>query len=246
MSKSGRWEKFIYCADPHGDQIDPEARRAFLAHLAAWDPKHRLLGGDAFDFRPLRKRASYEEQREHIGPDVEAGLAFIRSMRPTHYLLGNHEARLWRMAEEGAGAVGELAQMGVAHIEKVTKQVGAKIYPYTNRAGVATIGRLSFLHGFFVGVNAAARHAAVYGPCLFGHVHQIAEAPVPGLERRVARSVGCLCRLDMPYAEQRPSALCWQHGWAYGVIDKETGDYEIWQARKVADKWIVPSDVVEL
>jgi hypothetical protein len=242
----GQWERFIACADTHGDMVDAEASRAFLAHLAAWKPKHRLLLGDAFDFRPLRRKASAEEQREHLGPDIAAGKEFIRRMRPTHYLLGNHEGRLVRFAEEGAGAVGELARIGLADIVSVAKGVGATVYPYDKRAGVVKIGKLNFLHGFFVGVTAEQRHANIYGPCLFGHLHRIGEAPVPGLERRQARCIGAICQLDQEYNAHQPSSLAHEHGWAFGVIDKVTGEYHVWQARKVADQWLVPSDIQSL
>lgn len=240
------WERWIACADPHGDMADHEAVAAFLRHNASWKAKHRLLLGDNFDFRPLRRKASADEQREHLGPDIAAGKRFIKQMRPTHYLLGNHEGRLVRFAQEGSGAVGELAQMGLADIMATAKGVGATVYPYDKRAGVVKIGKLNFLHGFFVGVTAEQRHANVYGPCLFGHLHRIGEAPVPGLERRTARCIGALCKLDMDYNAHQPSSLAHEHGWAFGVCHKKTGEYVAWQARKVDGKWLVPSDIEEL
>ena len=241
-----RWERFTAGADPHGDMVDKGAKAAFMEHLALWKPKYRLLLGDNFDFRPLRRKASAEEQREHLGPDIAAGMDFIKKMRPTHYLLGNHEGRLVRAAEEGSGAVGELAQIGLADIKACAKRAGADVYPYDKRAGVVKIGKLNFLHGFFVGVTAEQRHAYIYGPCLFGHLHRIGEAPVPGIERRSARCIGALCTLDMEYNAHQPSSLAHAHGWAFGVINKVTGEYIDWQARKVDGQWLIPSDIQSL
>lgn len=242
-----RWERFTFCADNHGDMIDPEASAAFLAHLDAWKPKWRIHGGDAFDFRPLRRKASQEEQREHLGPDIAAGKRFLATMRPTHYLMGNHEGRIVRLAAEGVGALGELAQMGLDDINRTVGGLGGKIFQYDKRQGVVHIGQLAFLHGFFVGETAAKRHAQIYGPCLFGHVHAIAEAPIPGLTRRCARSVGALCYLDQDYNSHTPSSLAHAHGWAYGVINKVTGDFKVWQAEKTGDgQWLVPSDLMAL
>lgn len=225
--------------------VDDDAAGAFFRHLAAWKPQRRFLLGDAFDFRPLRRKATAEEQREHIGPDIVAGKRFIQRMRPTDYLLGNHEGRLVRLAQEGVGAVGELAQHGLADIEATARAVGATVYPYDKRAGVVAYGKLHLLHGFFVGVTAEQRHANVYGPCLFGHLHRIGEAPVPGLERRSARCIGALCVLDQEYNAHQPSSLAHEQGWCFGICHKKTGEYVTWQARKVDGKWLIPSDIRE-
>jgi hypothetical protein len=241
-----RWEPFIAGADPHGDAQDARAVAAFMAHSDAIKAKHRLLLGDAFDFRPLRRKASAEEQREHLGPDIVAGKSFIKRFRPTRYLIGNHEFRLWDRAENGSGAIQELCQSGIDEIEDLARFLKCAVFPYEIRRGITKLGKLAFLHGFFVGVNAAARHAAVYGECAFGHTHAIAEAPVPGLESRVARSIGCLCRLDMEYAARTPSSLQHRHGWLVGAVNKVTGDYVSWQIREVGGEFIVPEGVTAL
>jgi hypothetical protein len=36
------------------------------------------------------------------------------------------------------------------------------------------------------------------------------------------------------------------HGWAYGVIDEATGQYNVWQAEQIGGKWMLPSNIVEL
>lgn len=240
-----KWTRFLFCADLHGDMQDAPTVAALLKFKEIWKPHIRILGGDAFDFRPLRAKASKADQQEHIGEDVLAGKRFIEAFRPHHFMLGNHDARLWRTALEGDGLVQELAQHGVNDIERLCKRIGATIHPYDTRRGVLQIGALNFLHGFYVGETAAKRHALCFGPCLFGHCHTISTAPVPGLTRLVAQCVGALCQLRMDYNSQTPSALAQANGWAYGIISP-SGDYRVWQAEQIDGKWVLPTDTEEL
>lgn len=64
-----------------------------------------------------------------------------------------------------------------------------------------------------------------------------------GLERRVARAVGCLCALEMDYNSRQPNTLRQAHGWAYGVINRKTGAYHVWQAEEIEGKWLLPTDL---
>ena len=57
--------------DVHGDQQDKSAVRAFFNFVAEFKPKRRYLGGDVWDFRPLRKKADAEERR------IETGMAWL-------------------------------------------------------------------------------------------------------------------------------------------------------------------------
>ena len=238
-----RWEKFAAAADNHGIEQDDEAVAAFLRFVKEFKPKHRIHMGDGFNFAPLRRKASEDERRQDIREDMNVGKRFIEEFRPTDYLLGNHEFRIYDTRDTGSGLVQQLCTEGIKEIEKLCRYVGSRIYPYDTDGGILTIGSLNFLHGFYVGVNAARRHAADFDSCLFGHVHTIAEAPVPGRRERVARSIGCLCKLRQPYNARTPSALQHRHGWAYGVINKVTGDYLALQARKVGDQWLIPSEI---
>jgi hypothetical protein len=131
-------------------------------------------------------------------------------------------------------------------IEARCAKLRCEMLPYHKRLGVLRLGHLKLLHGFFAGVTAPRQHALTYGACLHGHTHTIDEASVPGLERRTARAVGALCKLDMPYNSRMPVTLRHAHGWAYGVLHEKTGDYHVWQASKIADTWLLPTEVQKL
>ena len=81
------WFKFQAGFDVHGDQQSKRACGVFFDFADVWRPDYRVMGGDLFDFRPLRKKASEDEKRESMRGDFEAGMEFLKRMRPTHYAL---------------------------------------------------------------------------------------------------------------------------------------------------------------
>lgn len=238
--------KFIFATDVHGDQQDPKANDALFSFIELWKPKRRVFGGDLWDFRPLRRKANEDERRESMARDYDAGIEWLNRFKPHVFLRGNHDERLWDLAAKNKGVESDYAMSGVIEIITRTQKMKCEMLPYHNRAGVYRIGHLKMLHGFSSGINAARATALVYGSCLFGHVHTIDEHSIPGLDRRVARSVGCMCKLAMDYNVRTPSALRHSHGFAYGVINDRTGNYHTWQAEEVDGTWILPSDIVEL
>ncbi len=240
------WQKFIVGFDPHGDKQDPDANSAFFKFAAHWKAHYHILGGDLWDFRPLRHKANDEEKRESMKQDFESGMEWLARFKPDYFIRGNHDERLWELAAADNGVRSDYAIEGIGKIEKETKRLGCRMLPYHKRDGVLRIGHLKVIHGFFCGVYAARQTALVYGSTLFGHVHDITEHCIPGLERRVARACGCLCQLDMEYAARSPNTLRQAHGWAYGVINSRTGDYHVFQAEKIGGKFMCPSDIVEV
>ena len=218
--------------------------------MDVWKPEVAIFGGDLVDLRPLRKGASVEEKSESMQADIGAGNVFInrffRFGKTRVFHIGNHDARLDEAAESNDGALSDLASLGVRERNSRLQKLKAHILPYHKRDGIYQRGHLRTLHGFACGAFAARQTAAVYGACLFGHVHASESFSIPGLERRVARSSGCLARLDMPYASRTPSSLRQCNGWIFGVIHKKTGVYHCWSAENTDGMWVVPSDIVEL
>ena len=77
------WTRFIAGFDVHGDKQNKAACEVFFRFMKDWKPEIRVMGGDLFDFRPLRRKASEEEKRESMREDFEAGMGFLKRMRPT-------------------------------------------------------------------------------------------------------------------------------------------------------------------
>lgn len=240
------WSRFVFVSDNHGDEISTHASKAFLKFLKDWKPKIRIHGGDNFDFRPLRRKASEEEKRELMRSDFDAGMKFLDELQPTSYLRGNHCERLWMLAHENRGIISEYATSLIGDIEKSLKSMRCKMLPYDKRDGVLHIGKLRAIHGYTAGAMAARRSALAYGSVLMGHAHSIQSSSVEGLDNRVGRICGCLCNLNMEYSRATMASLVHRHGWAYGVINDRTGEYQVWQAEEIGGKFIVASDTKQL
>lgn len=240
------WKKFIFASDVHGSEQDPAANKALFKFMEEYKPDIRIMGGDLFDFAALRSKASEEERRKTIREDFEAGRDWLYKFQPNHFLLGNHDIRLWKLAETERGPISDYSKTLVETIVDDCNKFRCPIYPYDKRHGIVEIGHLKCLHGFTTGVYAARQTALVYGACIFGHGHGIQMASIAGLEDRTGRMAGCLCKLDMEYAEASMGALMWRHGWVYGVVNEKTGTYEAFQAQEINGKFMVLTGVKEL
>jgi hypothetical protein len=84
------FKKFVAGFDVHGDQQCKKTNEVFFKFVDQWKPDYRIAGGDIFDFRPLRGKATTEERRESVMADRNDGMEWLARFEPTHYLLGNH------------------------------------------------------------------------------------------------------------------------------------------------------------
>lgn len=232
-------QRFIFASDLHGDQQDKAAVKALHTATESFKPHLRIFGGDLIDARPLRKGAGPEERSESMLVDWRKGLEFISTWKPTHLLMGNHDQRLWDLAEADKGIETDYAWKGIQELEARLEKEKCEWLPYHKRS-VFKFGHMKCLHGYYHGMYAARQHAATYGGCLFGHTHTIDEFSVPGLERRVARGAGCLCSLDMKYNSRMPSSLRHAHGFVLGVVNEKTGNYWTMQAEEIDGEWVIP------
>lgn len=240
------WKRFVFASDYHGDHHDPKAEKAFLRFLDQWDPQIKVFGGDLWDFRAMRKGASDEEKRDSMLRDYADGRQFLSLFRPNYFLRGNHDERVWDLADQDKGIMSDCAIRFVQEIEDDVKKMGCRMLPYHKRDGVLQIGHLKMLHGYAAGINAARKHAWAYGSCLFGHIHSIDHVTLERREKTMARAVGCLCKLDMVYNRAQIGSLRHSHGWAYGVVNQKTGDFHVWQAERVGRKFLCATELIEL
>lgn len=236
-------KRFLIVSDNHGDLQDAEAVAAFFEFAKAWKPEIRVHLGDCFDFAALRKKASDDERRGPLAEDVMMGCEFLRRLKPTHFLRGNHDERLWDLLDIDDAKLTEYARMLA---DQIGDAIGDSIMlPYCKRRGVLRLGHLKCIHGFHSGVTAARQSALVYGSVVMGHVHAIDHYSIPGLERRAGRVIGCMCQLDHTYNRAMAQTLRHAHGWAYGLLFP-SGDYAIYQAEKVNGSWHLPTEFVEV
>lgn len=235
-----KYQRFIVVGDNHGDMQDSKACDAMFEFAKSWKPTIRVHLGDCFDFRCFRRSASDEEKRDGISDDIDAGIAFMEKFKPTHYLRGNHCERLHDVLNcDDDKLIGFAARVA----REIKSSLGdAMVYPYNKRTGILRLGHLKIIHGYHSGITAARMAAQIWGSVLMGHIHTIDQFSIPGLERRIGRSIGCLCKLDQDYNRAQANTLRQAHGWGYGLL-LPGGDYQYWQAEKVAGQFFYPSEV---
>jgi hypothetical protein len=242
-----RGRRFVVAADNHGDQFDEVTQRALLAFIKDFRPEIRIHAGDCWDFRNLRKGASDEEKMHSLEDDWTAGVEWIRAYfdggAENHFLRGNHDERLYRLADSASGLAADYAREGVKRIARVIHAAKGRMLPYDSRLGVLRLGHLRVVHGYFAGLGAARRHAIAYGNCLFGHVHATDSAPVESIEGPAeARGIGCCCKIDMSYNAHMVSKLRHDNAWCYGVLFDD-GTYQLFQAKKIGGSFYAAESI---
>ncbi len=241
MAIGGQWKRWVAGYDVHGIEQDADTNKAFFRFVKSWKPDYRICGGDLWDFKQLRKKADAYERRDSMAQDVAMGQQWLEDFRPTHFLRGNHDERLWDLAEQSEGIVADYAKLGVQRLEKSVAKLRCQMFPYNKRQGVLKLGSLKFIHGYLTGITAARRTAMVYGSVVMGHGHGIQAATIEGVEPRAGFMCGCLCKLELGYNRAQAGTLAWEHGWAFGVTNERTGSFLYWQARRTDGVWIVPT-----
>lgn len=237
-------KRFQIVSDIHGSLADERATEASLAFAKDFNPEIRVIAGDLWDFAAIRRGASEDEKSTSMSDDFEAGQdyakRFFNGGTKNVLMLGNHDHRIYQLAESCDGVKRDLGRQMLKDIKTLARTTAAKLLPYDSREGVFRIGHLSIVHGFHTGMSACAHHARIYGNVVFGHVHSIESFQTPGLEQREARSIGCLCKLNPEYANTKTGKLRWAHGWAAGYVFDD-GTYSLFQVRGIDGKFYAPT-----
>lgn len=234
--------------DSHGDKLDASASEAmFKFKEEYWKPHETIHGGDNWNFAAIRKGASEEEKEESMIKDFDLGMQFLNRLRPRYLLLGNHDCRLWNLAETSHGLLQDYSFKGCEEIKKQMEKIKCHMLPYDSRHGILEYGvNQKIAHGYMHSDGVAKDAAVTYGNILVGHVHAFSSYRVASIDERVGQTVGCLCDLDMKFESSRKAKLKKEHGWVYGIKNTRTGVCNYWLARKIEDKWILPSSIIEL
>lgn len=238
-----RYERFVCASDLHGDEQDPSAVAAFFDFCSHWRPKHRLFLGDAWDFRYLRSKATDEDKLDpRAEADFDAGADFLKRMKPTVFLCGNHDWRVRKKMEAGDAKDRILA--GKLWGDMIDA-IGVEPLPYNKRTGVYQFGDTKLVHGYSAGIGAVRKHALVYGKTWLGHLHTCECITVETLDGAEARCIGALCRQELGYNEAQIGTLRQAAGFLYGVIFPD-GRTVSWQAQSYGGVWLFPSEMREV
>jgi hypothetical protein len=69
-------KRFVICSDIHGDEQDADAVASLHAFCDDFKPTVRVINGDLWDLRNLRKGASDDEKAHSLEDDWQAGMEF--------------------------------------------------------------------------------------------------------------------------------------------------------------------------
>lgn len=226
MAKINRgYKKFLAVGCSHGHMADPKALAAVLKFSAEWKPDTRIHLGDFTDQAAFRSGAKgTSDETASIKDDLTAGLGFLDAYDPTIVLNGNHEDRLWNLAQHHNEILAHAASSVITDICNLLRKKKAKhITSYHINESWVTLGDTRFLHGFMYGEQAIRDHAEHFGRCVIAHLHRVGSAPARRSDHARAYCVGTLANIPaMDYAKNRRATAMWSHGFAWGEYnDKE-------------------------
>jgi hypothetical protein len=241
--------RFVVAGDLHGNWQDSRTVDAILSFNNAFRPQIRVFNGDLWDLAALRRGASAQDESTPLDADILAGetfgRAFFKGGTENHFLIGNHETRLWGLLDHPNEKIKGFARGCIEDFNTSMKAWGCKVLPYDAEHGILELGHLRVVHGYFHGAAAGRNHALTYDNVLYGHTHQIDVTPIPDRKAAEARGIGCLCVRDIPYMKAKPGKLKWGNGWAYGIV-RSDGTYDVFQARKVDGRFTVATEFLRL
>ena len=252
------WKKFVAVGDSHGDLVCKSTIDSAIKFITHYKPSLFVHLGDAFDFRALRAgiRATDSEAYEDLEEDTIAGYQSLEKLFNASgnaekvYLLGNHEARLYRTAESHPqGIVRQAARDGCEKMREFCERHKAKLIPYHAEKGVFKSGGVAFTHGYTANNLSVKQHAEYYaesgGACVMGHLHRLEHSPATKRGGAEGYSSGCLADFSkMSYASHRLATSRWSNGWLFGAISPK--GHQIWEAKRIGGKWLLPTGVEEM
>lgn len=217
-------KRWIAVGDNHGHMIHRPTAKRFFDFISDYKPHHKIHLGDNFDFGNLRRGADPREEGDDMEPDLTAGYLFLEKMRPTVFIPGNHDHRLFKMTDDARGLVRQFAKEGVKQLLDFLKSIKCSYAGDYHIKRVYTLGNLVFLHGFSANINSPAEHAAAYGSCVMGHLHRNEMKSSKRNDGARGVCVGGLGDFEkMTYASQRLATHMWGRGWAFGEYNERTG-----------------------
>jgi len=238
-----QWKKWIAVSCSHGDHIDPEARDAVLAFKERWKPDTTIHLGDFIDMAALRKGAisdpNSSDRAANIADDLAAGVDFLSEYRPNHIMYGNHEDRLFYLANSPNALAAHASTLVIQEIELLAKKLKARTYRYNNRS-YCHIGGTEFLHGFKHNLAAIRETAQIVGSnCIMGHIHRVGMESAQTLNPATGYCVGMLMMFNPDYAKTNAASLSWSQGFGFGYYSDTQLTVNLCE-RKYGNPWMLP------
>jgi hypothetical protein len=232
-STLARQGTFVVIPDAHGKEYDRKSAAAICAFIKDFKPEYVIQIGDLIDNAPLMakvktKYPSFDGQDiKELDEDyfyANELLNQIDTVTPKNskkiFLPGNHEYRsdvLLRTCPEFKKIIGYKERLFTGRTWDTSRKY---LEPFE-------LGKLKIFHGEFWGVNHVKKHMIHYRRNLmYGHTHQVCQDALASPMQEIptwGASIGCICNTNPEW--QRSKTNGWEHGFAYGWVDKKTGDF---------------------
>lgn len=241
-----KWKRWMAIGCSHGALVDPDAVRAVLKFRDSFKPERRIHLGDICDYAAFRSGApGTPDEATLLAPDIAAGAKLIRQFEPTDVLIGNHDERVWRLADHTNAVIAHAASCSRQEFLTACEQSGVRkiVDHYDINRSWIEIGDTKFLHGFGMGGENAIRDMAEhFGKSVVAHFHRAESAGARRSDHAICYCVGTLANVAaMPYAKTRRATARWSHGFTYGeYTDKECRIWLSQAPQGEAKNWRLP------
>jgi len=242
-SVTKKWRKVMAVGCSHGVLADPAAIKAVLSFRDRFNPEILVHLGDALDMSSFMSKCVSNGSGDPIEPDIDGGMGFLKELRPTVLLHGNHEYRLDRELQSKNEIVSFAAATILSSMESSCNQMGCRIVPYTGNTQKYVVGNIRFMHGTFYNDPATRDHAEAFAPwkgtLVHAHTHRAGMATGRREDSPVGFCVGTLTRRGaMEYANTKKSTLSWSQAFVWGFVSNTSS--QLFLCQKQAGEWVLP------
>ena len=236
----------------HGNRANANAISAVLLFREQFKPDECIHLGDNYDLASLRAGALKDQNDsdavdDYMG-DLEAGREFLNSLRPTVFILGNHDERAKRyLRHHNAVVRGYAEAVWTRMVEPIDRHCHTFIdtHDVLDRSWYK-LGGAKYGHGILFSENFLRDTAETWGGhkeiCVVGHAHRAGIAHGRTSGNPVAMSPGCLADIScMEYAHKRRSTLAWSFGIVFGEYTDNHSQLYLHQWNQHETQWNLPS-----
>jgi len=222
-------DKLLICPDTHSQFCDMSALQIMLDFRDDWKPTKTIHLGDLVDCEAISSFP--KDDAMPLDKEFDIARHHLDLIRPTHYLMGNHEERIQRPA---------LVNKSIRNLLSIERNLdlearGIEWKPY-GATEWFEFGKMKFMHGNYHGEHAGKQHASAYGCVCFGHTHRISQYTVKGIdERATGFNIGTMTKTHMDYCKTMTG---WTQGFAFMYLYK-SGDFSFYQVRLIGDEFVI-------
>ena len=222
---NSNWKRFLAVGCSHGYLADPKALETVIKFKKSFKPQIRCHLGDFTDQAAFRTGAAgSRDETASIEDDITHGLNFLKEFSPTILLNGNHEQRLWELADHHNEIISKAAKAVINEILTfANRQKCQYVTTYDINESWVQFGDYKMIHGWMFSENALRDHCEHFGNIIMAHLHIASDIPGRRSDHPRGLCTGTLANIPaMGYAKRRRATSRWSHGFVYGETNGKT------------------------